>query len=385
MSGDMNNQKAEIWDAMESSFAAHAAGMHVPMFGTFELTPRCNLHCKMCYIRMSSQEVAATGDGELSTKQWLRLAEEAIKNETLYLLLTGGEPLLREDFTEIYTEISKMGFMVFLNTNATLMNGKYFDLFSKYPPTATSVTLYGADAGTYRNICGNADDFDRTIRGLEYLADTPTLLEVRTTFIKDNKDQLERLREIANRYSKRYAINYHVFKPVQGVVSSAERCRLSAKEAYDIRISNEKWYSEKAAKERSEKAQDLSFDTEQPDVSKPKDVGVGIFPEILSCLAAKAMYWIRWDGKMLPCGTFSYPYTMPLEEGFKTAWDRLPGLLSDLKHPQKCIDCEFYDGCPNCPAYFQAETGSFDEVPDYICSHAKERHARYIKESSTQG
>jgi len=331
---------------------------------------------------MSPREVAAAGSGELTTKQWLRLAEEAIKNETLYLLLTGGEPLLREDFTEIYTQISKMGFMVFLDTNAALMNKKYFDLFSKYPPTATGITLYGADAETYRRICGNAEDFDRTIRGIEYFADIPTLLEIRTTFIKDNKDQLDKLREIANRYTKRYAINCHVFKPVGGVISSAESCRLSAEECFDVRFSNADWYREKKAKGRKDQALDLSNyinDTSEDEKRKLKSVavGMGIFPEILSCLAAKAMYWIRWDGKMLPCGTFSSPYTLPLEEGFGPAWNRLPELLTDLKHPQKCIECELFESCSNCPAYFQAETGSFDEVADYICSLAEERRVRF--------
>jgi len=344
---------------------------------------------------MTPAEIASCGAAELTTKQWLHLAEEAIKNETLYLMLTGGEPLLREDFSELYTEISRMGFMVFLNTNATMMDEEHYKLFSKYPPTATSVTLYGADAATYHSICGSAEGFDRTIRGLEYLADVPTLLEVRTTFVKDNKDQLDRLREIANRYTKRYAINHHVFKAVEGVVSSAEQVRLTAKECYDIEISNAEYYQElrtqrqrekEAASREGEKladgnaspAAEASQKEEKKDQPIDIDRGVGVYPEILACLASKAMYSIRWDGKMLPCGAFSSPYTLPLDEGFKQAWERLPHLVAaTVKHPQQCIECALYDACPNCPSYIQAETGSFDQVPAYICSLAKERHSRY--------
>lgn len=375
MSDVDNNAKAQAWEAAESTFAAHAARRHIPLRGTFELTPRCNFNCKMCYIHMTPKEMASVGGGELSTKQWLYLAEEAIKSGTLNLLLTGGEPLLRDDFEELYTQISKMGFIVSINTNASLMNEKYYKLFSKYPPFAVAATLYGADEATYQSICGNGADFTKTLKGLAYLADLPSTLEVRTTFIKDNMDQLDRLREIANRYTKIYAINYMVFKAIPGVSTIADQCRLSGKECMALIRSNEEYYEKlnEDKEEPVEEAKDVSHDGMEKNDPKLRDYGIDVFPEVLTCMASKCMYWIRWDGKMLPCGTFASPYTLPLEEGFQQAWDRLPELLRDLKHPQKCVECENYHNCPNCPAYFQMETGSFDVVADYVCELAKER------------
>ena len=385
MNSDANNLKADAWEAAESTFAAHAARRHVPLRGTFELTARCNFNCKMCYVHMTTKQISTAGARELTTREWLTIAEEAIKNGTLNLLITGGEPLIRDDFEELYTEFCKMGFIIGINTNASLMNEKYHRLFSRYPPTAVAVTLYGADAETYRQICGNPDLFDQTIRGLEYWADLPTNLEIRSTFIKDNKDQLDELREVADRYTQRFAINYLVFKPIPGVVSSVEKCRLSAKECFDIHVSNDLYYREKNEKDKDkdsakeEKAKDDSFDGMEKSDERIRDYGLDVFPEVLTCLASKATYWIRWDGKMLPCGTFASPYTLPLVEGFKAAWDRLPELLRDVKHPDKCIKCEYYRRCYNCPAYFQMETGSFDEVADYICELTKERNTRFRK------
>ena len=329
---------------------------------------------------MSPAEISASGKSELTAKQWLHIAEEALLSGTLNLLLTGGEPLIRDDFEEIYTEISKMGFIVSINTNASLMNKKYFDLFSKYPPTMVSVTLYGADGDTYRSISGNAENYANTLKGLDYLAEIPTTLEIRSTFIKDNKDQLDRLRETTNKYTKKFAINYLVFKQIPGVTSSAEHCRLTAKECLDVDISNTNYYLEFG--DEDESAINVSFDGEEtgPADESEKDFGFDLPPKVLGCMAAKSMYWIRWDGKMLPCGTFIEPYTLPLEEGFKTAWDRLPGLLEDIRHPQKCLNCELFHACPNCPAYFQVETGSFDKASDYLCELAKERSKRYAGE-----
>ena len=382
MNDNPNNIKAEAWDDASSTLAAYAAKRHIPLRGTFELTARCNFNCKMCYVHMSQAEISACERMELTSRQWLALAEEAVANGTLNLLLTGGEPLIRDDFEEIYTEIAKMGFIISLNTNASLMNKKYFDLFSRYPPTSVDVTLYGADAETYFNISGNAGNFAKTIKGLEYLAEIPTSLEVRSTFIKDNKNQLDRLREIANRYTNKFAINYLVFKQIPGVMSSAEQCRLTPKECLDIDISNTRYYRDHG--DDGEEAINRSFDSETPESDVPeKDYGFELPPKALSCMASKSMYWIRWDGKMLPCGTFVSPFTLPLEEGFKNAWDRLPDLLIHLRRPQKCIGCELFDGCPNCPAYFYVETGSYDKVSGYLCDLAKERRERYTAEASS--
>jgi MoaA/NifB/PqqE/SkfB family radical SAM enzyme len=87
-----------------------------------------------------------------------------------------------------------------------------------------------------------------------------------------------------------------------------------------------------------------------------KEDGFRLPPTILECLAAKSMYWITWDGKMLPCGTFSWPFTLPLNEGFDTAWERLPGLFEKIVPPAECQACEYGNGkCPNCPAILQVK------------------------------
>jgi len=333
------------------------------------LTPRCNFHCKMCYIHLNPEEMTKQNKKELSVKEWLNIAEAAIENGTLNLLLTGGEPLLREDFAEIYNELNQMGFIIGLNTNASLIDEKYYHLFSKYPPTNVSVTLYGANEDTYRKITGSGENFKKTIRGLEYLKDIPTNLDIKTTFIKDNYLELDTIRNIANRYTQSFAINYLVFKPVPGVFSEAEHCRLSAKECLEIDINNRRYYNELTKK--TKKTNKTATTTPAPD---KRDFGLSVYPEVLSCLAAKAAYWISWDGRMLPCSTFDALYTEPLKEGFAKAWQRLPTLFTDIHHPTICTECEDFHNCPNCPAYFFAETGHYDKVSPYICDIVKHRH-----------
>ena len=77
-----------------------ATAKGVPLSGTFELTPVCNMDCKMCYIRLSAQEQKAKGQLR-SGKAWLELAQRAKEQGLLYLLITGGEPFLHPDIRQI--------------------------------------------------------------------------------------------------------------------------------------------------------------------------------------------------------------------------------------------------------------------------------------------
>lgn len=366
-----NNEQARKWESAESSIAVHAAREHIPLGATFEITPFCNLKCKMCYVRLDKHQAGLIGK-ELTAKQWISIAEETIKLGTLDLLITGGEPLLRKDFPEIYTALCNMGFIVSINTNATLMTEELKDLFCKYPPTSANITLYGASDETYEELCGDASGFERTLRGLDMLSQVPTNLEIRTTFTKNNLHELDDVRAIANRYTNRFAINVQVFKAIRGAVSEADNCRLTPEQALDIERQNLLYYKNLASKQEDKK--------NGPAITpRPAEFyGYDIPPAILSCLAAKSMYWITWDGKMIPCGSFSNPYTLPLEEGLNAAWDRLPSLFENLKPPEMCAGCSIAaeSGCPNCPANLQAETGSLDTIAPYLCEYAKARKQR---------
>ena len=73
----------------------------IPISGTFELTPRCNFNCKMCYVHLQPEEIPQNGV-ELTAKEWLRIAEEAKEAGTTWVCVTGGEPLLHPEFPEIW-------------------------------------------------------------------------------------------------------------------------------------------------------------------------------------------------------------------------------------------------------------------------------------------
>ena len=119
----------EVW---EKAFADA-----IPISGTFELTCRCNFQCRMCYVHLQPDRISEYG-GELSAKEWLRIAKEAKEAGTVWLCITGGEPLLHPEFETIYRELSQMGFFITLQTTLIFQNFR----ISTYQPLPCITSLY---------------------------------------------------------------------------------------------------------------------------------------------------------------------------------------------------------------------------------------------------
>jgi MoaA/NifB/PqqE/SkfB family radical SAM enzyme len=128
---------------LDFSMRLHGKGVRRPMVGQFELTHRCNLRCRHCYI------VRDTTKAELTYEEICRIIDEFHKEGCLWLCLTGGEPLLREDFLDIYSYAYKKGFIITIFTNAALLNEKMAKYLSRFPPFCIEVTLNGVTRKTY--------------------------------------------------------------------------------------------------------------------------------------------------------------------------------------------------------------------------------------------
>ena len=140
----------------------------IPISGTFELTPRCNFNCRMCYVHLKPEQIPKFGR-ELKAKEWLRIAEEAKAAGTTWLCITGGEPLMHPEFETIYKELAQMGFFITLQTNASLIQGKAAKLLEDYPPKGVKITLYGASDETYEAVCGVKEGLKKVNAGIQTL------------------------------------------------------------------------------------------------------------------------------------------------------------------------------------------------------------------------
>ena len=132
----MNLREVRNEAPLTSFLFSKASGMLVPLSGTFELSPVCNFSCRMCYVRKTAAEVKASARPQMTMAQWLRIAQEVREQGMLYLLLTGGEPFLWPDFWPLYEQLCRMGFLISINTNGSLIDEAAIERLKKNPPVA---------------------------------------------------------------------------------------------------------------------------------------------------------------------------------------------------------------------------------------------------------
>jgi MoaA/NifB/PqqE/SkfB family radical SAM enzyme len=151
---------------------AEDAGEHIPPFLIASITSKCNLHCAGCYSRCNHATVDAEPVSQLTSEEWLRIFDEADDIGVSFILLAGGEPLLRRDIIEAAGKKPGILFPVF--TNGTYMDERYFELFDKCRNLIPIMSIEGereiTDArrgpGVYDRLIENMDELHR--RGLVY-------------------------------------------------------------------------------------------------------------------------------------------------------------------------------------------------------------------------
>ena len=140
----------------------------LPIGGSIEITSRCNLSCTHCYINIPPND-AKERERELSLKEICNIFDTIAEEGCIWLLITGGEPLVRKDFLEIYTYAKKKGFLITLFTNGTLITKELADYLRDWPPFSTEITVYGRTKEIYERVTGVPGSYDRCMRGIELL------------------------------------------------------------------------------------------------------------------------------------------------------------------------------------------------------------------------
>lgn len=129
---------------VERALVNKATANRTPINATIELTPTCNFRCDMCYIRMEKSQAEKRG-GLRSIEEWLHIADQLQEIGTLFILLTGGEPLLYPDFKELYIRLKEKGFILTINTNATLIDDETVRLFQRLKPRRSECLVIWCD------------------------------------------------------------------------------------------------------------------------------------------------------------------------------------------------------------------------------------------------
>ena len=342
-----------------------AARAGVPLNGTFELTPCCNMACKMCYVRMTRDQQQAIAPLK-TAEEWLKLAETARENGMLYLLLTGGEPFLYPQIRELLEGLQRMGMIISINSNGTLIDEKVMEWLVKAPPMRINITLYGSSNETYARLCGNPHGYDQATHAIRLLKEAGITVRLNCSVTPYNKDDLEGIFAFAEQEDLCVQASSYMFPPVRRDESMiGHNDRFSPEEAayQGAKISCLLNGREKYLKRMETNApQPMAGDVGEDCPNLP-DQGEGI-----RCRAGKCSFWITWKGDMMPCGMFPTEGAPNVfQEGFLSAWKKINQQVKEIRLPAACSVCSARDDCRACAAMAYTETGAFDRVPQYRC------------------
>ena len=313
----------------------------IPISGTFELTPRCNFNCRMCYVHLPENEIKKHGT-ELTGAEWIRIAQEAKDAGTTWLCITGGEPLMHPEFETIWRELTQMGFFITLQTNASLLT-EYEKLFEECPPRACKITLYGSNDQVYRDVCRVENGFTKADAGIRMLRQMNIPVELVSTVIQQNLDDVENIIRYVEKNKLRWIPNINVRTAGRGVDVDMEHLRIRP--------------PKKDSNAEQESSRKNLVDPERKPCTYCKDFRIG--------------YWIVWNGYMRFCSFMNEPDISVRSRPFNECWKELVGFQESLEWPQECKECEYQKSCSRCAALFNIEGGKL-KIRNEYCRKRKE-------------
>ena len=314
--------------------------LSIPAQVVLELTYRCNLRCVHCYVDVDKKN-------ELTLEEWKEVIDQLKAAGTMYILFTGGEAMVRDDFLEIAAYARRSGFMVGLLTNCTLINPDMAQDIADMKPFAVTTSLYGASAATHDSVTRVAGSFDRTIEGIKLLIDHGLILLVQTPVMKSNLAELTQIEKLVVKL---------------GAESSIDIGMVASKSGSDFPFQYEPCVEE------------LARCGWQPgDCSTGQNGGPGL------CKAGKAMCSVSPSGDVFPCLMFPLKLGNFKQTKFDIMWSIEP--CAELRYLRSmrrtdlyaCNQCNLATYCQRCTGIAYLESGCVNGPSSSACRQAQMR------------
>ncbi len=295
--------------------------------------------------------------------EWLKVAKEAADMGCLFLLLTGGEPLLHPEFKQIYRGLQELGIYLTVNTNGTLIDEEMADFFASNLPRRLNITLYGAGRETYQRLCQNGAAYDQVMNGIRLLKERNVPIKLNATLTQFSIGDFQAIMDVADGLELPIEIPYYLF-PQARKANQAEplEYRLMPEEAARLRLDIVKHgfrgSQEEYIRDLKETVTSIDSFEEQNLPEQPK----GFW-----CASGRSSFWVNWKGQMTNCGMLEIPYVDVFELPFKENWECLLAETGSVRLSEVCYRCKYRIICSPCAASMLSETGSFGDVPVYKC------------------
>ena len=338
-----------------TDFRGKIAERRVPLSGTLELTSRCNLKCVHCYLGPQEEQWKKRSE-EMSTEKVLGIIDEIVAAGTMYLLITGGDPMVHRDFKKVYRYAREKGLLVTVFCDGILVNDQIIELFKDLPPFVVEISIYGATQETYEAVTRVKGSYPKALRGIERLLENGIKVSLKTVLMTVNQHELPGMRAIADSYGVAFRMDNAIFPCLPNSSKDPLQYRVSPKEAV-----------------RAEMADPKRADEWLRYVEKRKETPVGEMT--YRCGAGVNSFHVDPFGYASPClMTTQYRHSLH-EKSFSSLWEKeLVQLRSHRpRESYGCNSCEMQVACSGCPGFNYQETGHEDVKSEYVCETTKER------------
>lgn len=312
-----------------------AAEHLVPLQASLELTHRCNLACKHCYIDTHGGE-------ELTLSEFKDVLDQLADAGAFYLMFTGGEPLVRKDFFQIAEYAKKKGFLTLLMTNGTLITPEIAGDIQSLEMLSIGMSLHGDCPETHDAVTGQEGSFNSTLNAVELLKSRGMNIVLQTLLMDANVHEAAGMKELANALGVSLKIGLQIVPTRSGSTAP-----------YEYAASNEsiiRYY------ESGLTGNDMDFcETGGP------------------CKAGKGSCAITPTGDVFPCLLLPMKLGNLREARFDEIWrlnpcEELEQLRSITSNNFiSCRKCESADYCSKCIGVFYSETGKLTEPAPSTC------------------
>ncbi len=341
-----------------------------------ELTERCNNRCIHCYINQPADDQGIKGR-EMDTAFVQSVLRQAADLGCLSVRFTGGEPLLREDFEELYLFARSLGLKVLIFTNARLINNELAQLFARFPPgKLIEVTVYGMRAASYDEVAGVSGAFKQFWSGLTLLQKHNIPFVLKQSLLPQNRSELPEFEAFAEKVSfrnqkPRYVLNYDLRARRDNEVKNnvIKRLRFSPEETLRMLTRNPEEYIN-GMKIFARKYL-------RPSGSEIFNCGADLRVSVDSFGNAQMCMLLRHPDTIYPLDLAQHkrknPDTdlLPMEYALTKFFPRVRQKNAvNQEYLQRCAVCFLKCLCEQCPAKSWEEHGTLSTPVDYLCQVA---------------
>ena len=343
----------------------------------FELTYRCNFHCKHCYVPQSYRRKK----GELKTKEVFFILDQLKDIGCFYLGFTGGEPFLREDIMEILLYAKKKGLELIIYTNGSLIEERIAEELADLRPNKIDITIPAMSKAAFERISGVAGSRDKVFKTIELLRKNGVNLGFKTCVLKENESEIGEIQNFAESLGALHRLDDTLSPRLDGSKEPYQyRGRLFNKA--NLRKSNANYreclnenisVNSRVPNEVTQRSLSLRSRKDTEDIATFGTISEN--SRLFKCGVGRSQAAITPSGKLKLCLMIDYPKNKVLNiedrsrktengkqrENLKEAWERLKELVASIK-PNKdyqCDRCELEPYCKWCPARGWLYNGSF--------------------------